>query len=114
MTDLEIVRLKIGDSDSALFTDAQVLQFISDADDDLNLAAAALLECIAADSFLLDKMVKIGNYAHDRRGMTANLLKVAAYYRETAKNTPAYGAAEIAHDTFSRTTIVVNRAKRSI
>ena len=113
MTDLEIVRLKIGDSDSALFTDAQVLQFISDADDDLNLAAAALLECLAADAILLDKMVRIGNYTHDRKGLTAALRDLAKHYREVAEETPACGGAEIAQDDFSRTVILVNKAMRS-
>ena len=113
MTDIEIVRFKIGDSDSALIAaDATIQAFITRNGDDLNLAAAELLESMAADSILLDKAISIDGYSHDRKGIVANFLSLAKSLRATAEETPAIGKAEIAHDDFTRDTIIHNKAER--
>ena len=114
MTDVEIVRFKIGDSDSALIADDAVIQsFIDRNGGDLDLAAAEILEGIAADAVLLDKAVKIGNYSHDRKGLVDRFLKMANVLREAAAS-PAFGTAEVAVSDFARDTIIRNKSLRGL
>ena len=114
MTDIEIVRYKIGDSDSALFpADATIQAFITRNEDDLDLAAAELLECLAADSVLLSKAIKIGNYSHDRKGMAEQFRALAEHYRELA-SLPAVDIAETNWNQVSQDIILRNKTLRGL
>jgi len=91
MTDIEQVRLLIGDTGSVQFTDAQIQAFLDMASGDVNMAAAIALEAWAAE--LASKMGSetIGDYSYKRQ--VDNMLKVADRLRKVATETPASAVA---------------------
>ena len=111
------VRLKIRDTDTTdpdrqLFQDDEIDFFITDAESDLNLAAAGALDAVAANAAVLAKMEKIGNYSIDSKSMAAAVMKAAAHYRSLSEQAPAFGFAEQVLSVFSWNDIVIAELQR--
>mgnify|MGYP000297245858 CR=1 FL=1 len=111
------VRLKIRDTDTTdpdrqLFQDDEIDFFITEAESDLNLAAAGALDAVAANAAVLAKMEKIGDYTIDSKSMAAAVMKIAAHYRSLSEQAPAFGFAEQVLSVFSWNEIVVNELQR--
>ena len=104
MTDIEKVRLLIGDTGSVQYTDAQIQAFLDMANDSIFIAAALALEAWAATVTGDASSEKIGDYAYTKKS-TDNKLKLAATYRENAAKTPAMTWAEFdfSDDAFTET-----------
>jgi len=81
MTDIEIVRLLIADTDSGQFTDVQIQAFLDLADDALLLAASYALESWAASLTSGLTSEKIGDYAYTQKN-SENKIALAKKYRE--------------------------------
>lgn len=116
-TDRGKTRLKIRDTDTAdatrqLFNDEEIDFFVTEAVNDLNLAAAGALDAIAANAALLAKAQKIGDYSIDSKAMAAAVMKVAAHYRSLSEEAPAFGFAEQTLSAFSWNEIVINELQR--
>ncbi len=112
MTLIEQVRLRIGDADSDVFDDAEVQQFLDDAEDDIFLAAADALEAIAASAALVAKLQRTGNLTIDRRAIPGELRKLAAVYRARVAESPATAWAEQSVSPFAIADIAAHRAMR--
>jgi len=96
MTNTEIVRLKIGDTDSTayVFTDAEIAYFLTENSANVNLAAAAALEAWVAKYATAPDSEKIGDYAYTQK-IVDNMLKLAAKLRDTDSSTPVLEWAEM-------------------
>ena len=92
MTDLEKVRLLIGDTGSVQFTDAQITAFL-EMGGSVYEASALALEAWAATLTESLMSEKIGDYAYTKREAN-NKMELAARYRNTAFTTPAIDWAE--------------------
>jgi hypothetical protein len=110
-------RLKIRDTDTAdatrqLFNDEEIDFFVTEAEADLNLAAAGALDAVAANAALLAKVTKIGDYSINSTAMAAAVMKVAAHYRSLSEEVAAFGYAEQVLSAFSWNEIVINELQR--
>jgi len=99
MTDIEKVRLLIGDVTPALpalpyYTDAQIQAFLTMASDDIFLASAYALKSWAAAIASTVDSEKIGDYSYSKKTV-ANKLTVAENYLKMASEVPALGWAEM-------------------
>lgn len=102
-TDLAKVRRLIGDTDStnALFTDAEVLYFISTGGS-VYMAAALATRAIAASKALLAKRLQISTYEEDWNDAVGDLLKQAQAWEQMASQ--ASGATSVTRvDAYSNT-----------
>ena len=94
MTDIEKVRLLIGDTGSVKFTDAQIQAFLDMASDSILLAASLALEAWAAS--LTDSLTSehIGDYAYTKKG-AENKIALAKKYRDEESTNPAFEISEM-------------------
>ena len=94
LTDVEAVRLKIGDTDSAIFTDAEIEHFLGENGSDTDLAAADALEAMASNAAWIAKLQKTGEFTVDRKEIPKALLASAAALRTKAREAPALSVSE--------------------
>lgn len=93
MTDIEKIRLKIGDlTVPYVFTDAQLQYFLTD-EGTIELAAAAALEAWAAKYMANADSEKIGDYSYNQT-IVDKMLKLAALLRAGDAAIPAVTWAE--------------------
>lgn len=113
MTNVEKVRLRIGDADSLIFTtDAEIEEFLAANDDDILLSCADACRAIAAQAVLLERAVRIGNYSHDRKSAAATYMKLAEMFRGEVEDAPAYGFFEQTFSPFAEDDILTREAMR--
>ncbi|MCK5236324.1 MAG: hypothetical protein KAR06_04985 [Deltaproteobacteria bacterium] len=88
-TDVGKVRLKSGDKDltDIIFTDEEIEVFLANQGNDVNLAAAELLEAWAAEYTASPDSEKIGDYAYTQK-IVDKMLKLAQKLKDTASETP--------------------------
>lgn len=95
MTDIEKVRLLIGDSTAPYhYTDAQIQAFLDMADGSIFLASAIALESWAAVLTSSADSESIGDYSYSKKEAD-NKLKLAERYRQNEANTPAMDIASM-------------------
>ena len=95
MTDIDKVRLLIGDTTVPYhYTDAQIQAFIDMSDDSLYIAAALALEAWAATLSETVDSEKIGDYSYTKKS-AANKMALAARYRENDSVAPVTDWAEM-------------------
>jgi len=95
MTDIEIVRLKIGDTTVPyVFTDAEITYFLTSNSNNINLAAADALEAWMAKYATAPDSEKIGDYAYTQK-IIQNMNKLKTELREKDASTPYLTWAEI-------------------
>ncbi len=87
MTDIEKVRLLIGDTGSVQFTDAQIQAFLDMASSDILMASSYALEAWAASITSSLKSEKIGDYAYTMDD-AGNKIKLAEKYSKEASMKP--------------------------
>ena len=89
MTNIEIVRLKIGDTDSTnyAFTDAEITYFLTSNSSNLNLAAADALEAWIAKYTMSPDSESIGDYSYTQK-IIQNMNKLRTELREKDASTP--------------------------
>lgn len=113
------VRMKIADVDlttttgvrstwTCMFTDEEIEQNLSEANDDTNHAAALALLSIASSRALLAKVQKLGDHTEDLSKVAAELRNQAKAYMKMAGNEPAVGWAEQAVTDFAYRAILHN------
>lgn len=116
LTDRQMVRLNIGDtagiSDKQIFDDDDIDEFLTRNNSNVNLASANACLAIAAQSALLAKAERIGNYELDRRSMAKQYRDLAKQFQEWAESEPAIDVAEINLSPFQAEEILVNEATR--
>ncbi len=99
MTDIEKIRLLIGDSVVPYhFTDAEITAFLALASNDIFLAAAYALKSWAAAIASTIDSEKIGDYSYSNKAV-ANKLAVAENYLKMSATSPAMDWAELALST---------------
>jgi len=86
MTDIEKVRLLIGDTGSVQFTDAQIQAFLDMASGSILLAASYALEAWASTLTGDMKSEKIGDYAYTKDDAAAKTALAKKYRDEDAEN----------------------------
>ena len=96
MTNIEIVRLKIGDTDatSYVFTDAEITYFLTSNSGNLDLAAADALEAWMAKYAVAPDSEKIGDYAYTQK-IVANMNKLRNELRAKVESTPVFEWSEM-------------------
>lgn len=94
MTDIEKVRLLIGDTGSIQFTDAQIQAFLDLAGGSILLAASYALEAWAASITDTYNSERIGDYSYTKKD-AENKITLAKKYREEESTTPVFEWAEI-------------------
>lgn len=88
MTDIEKIRLKIGDKSAPyVFTDEELTEFYTAAGS-INLASADALEAWASTYGANADSERIGDYNYSQR-IIDNMLKLAERLRKTEAETPA-------------------------
>jgi len=93
MTDIEKIRLKIGDKTAPYhFSDAELQAFLDD-EGSVNMAAAAALEAWATEYGLNADSEHIGDYSYTQK-IIDNMLKLAERLRKVESETPAITWAE--------------------
>lgn len=118
-TDIGKLRLNLRDTDGSkkLFEDEELQVFLDRATAsgvaDLYLATAEALDSLASNAALLHKMVRIGDYQVDSKGMADALRKAAAIYREHSEETPTFEVAEQALTIGNWFEILDNDSRRS-
>lgn len=113
MTEIEKVRLRIGDLASAVFAlDAYIQEFLDANGGDVFLASADACRTMATSGWTLDKAEEIANYKLDRKGLIKSLLAAADAFTAMSANVPAYGFYEQAHSDLSARDIVYREALR--
>lgn len=79
MTDIQKVRLNIGDKNAEIFTDEEIQSFLED-EDNINGATAKALEIMALQQ---NEKGLIKSYTRDQISMSkTTLLELAQYYRK--------------------------------
>jgi len=94
MTDIEKVRLLIGDVAGTQFTDAQIQAFLDMADDSVMIAAALALESWAATITDETQSERIGDYSYTKK-TADNKLALAARYRADDASVPVLDIASM-------------------
>lgn len=113
MTEVNKVRLRIGDLGSVIFTSDDYIQEFLDANDGSVVAACAdACLAMATDAVLLHRAWSAGNYKDDKKGMAEAYRKMAGEFRAQAATTPAYAHAEQAVSDFAAGEIVLNEELR--
>ena len=125
LTNVQKIRLLVGDKDSAgdgtgdVFglTDDEVNWAYSqieerDGEGNVYLAAADLLEGIAAKSAQNAKAITVGSFNKTTISTADNLRSMAKALRERAYSEPAGGAAEVAWSDANEDLIIWNRYER--
>ena len=93
MTDIEKIRLKIGDKTAPYhFTDAELQSFLTD-EGSVSLASAAALEAWASAYAANASSENIGGYSYSQK-ILDNMLALAKRLREKESETPAMTWAE--------------------
>jgi len=88
MTSVEKVRLRTGDETAPyVFTDTQVQYFLDEHSDNINLAAADMLEAWAAKYAANADTEKIGDYSYSQK-IVDKMLSLAKSLREKESNVP--------------------------
>ncbi|MBU1621889.1 MAG: hypothetical protein KKD77_24500 [Gammaproteobacteria bacterium] len=87
MTNIEYVRLLVGATVSAAYTDVQIQAFLDLNDDDVWLAAATAIEAYATSVTGSETSERIGDYSYTKKDLD-NLLALAARYRGNAGSGP--------------------------
>ena len=112
-TNIEFLRLKIGDvDDTEIFTDEELQCFLDANDGNFPRAAADACQAIAAQAALLAKLEIIGNHTLDKRKIADYYLKLADQYRAVDDATPAYAIAESPVSDFTQREIIWNNGIR--
>ena len=93
-TDIGKVRLLIGDTDEAVFTDAEIQAFLDLADDSIPLAAAKALRAMAASQARLEKRLKALDIELDTKGLAKELRELAKELEESEEE-GAFAIAEM-------------------
>ncbi len=94
MTDIEKIRLKIGDTTATeQFTDAELQSFLDD-EGSVGLASAAALEAWAAVYAANPDSETIGGYAYSQK-ISDRMMALAKRLREKDSQTPAMTWAEL-------------------
>jgi len=105
MTNIEIIRLKIGDTSVPyVFTDAEITYFLTSNSDNLNLAAADALEAWMAKYTMSPDSEKIGDYAYTQK-IIANMNKLRDELRGKDASIPYLTWAEMDLSGLEDTTI---------
>lgn len=114
LTDIQKVRLRIGDQDSAneIFSDDEILDFI-DTQFTINLASAAALTAMAASTAIVAKITKTGTTTTDRKNVSAALLNAAKALQAMDESEPLTDSAERSVSAFAVQDILHNDALRS-
>ena len=83
------VRLIVGDTDitNAIFTDAEISYFLTKNSDNVNLAAADVLEAWAAKYGAAPDNEKIGDYSYSQTAIS-KMMALAKRLRDTDSSTP--------------------------
>jgi len=91
MTNIEIIRLKIGDTDATdyAFTDTEITYFLTSNSDNLNLAAADALEAWIAKYTMAPDSEKIGDYSYTQK-IISNMNKLRNELIAKEENTPVF------------------------
>jgi len=87
MTDIEKVKMLIGATVTAAYTDAEIQAFLDLNDDDVWLAAATALEAYATGKTGGETSERIGDYSYTKKDVD-NLMALAARYRANGGATP--------------------------
>ncbi len=98
---------------TALFTDEELAIFLSDASNDISMAASYALNSIAASRSLLAKIKKLGDYSEDLSKIADSLRAQAKAYAEQSVNIPAGAIAEVAQTDFTARDIIYNNELRT-
>lgn len=108
------VRLLVGDNDltDVIFTDEEIQIFLDAQSQEVNLAAADLLEAWAAKYGVSAESEKIGDYAYVQK-IVERMLNMADRIRTKQASTPAGAIAEVGQTDFTSRDIVYNRQLRS-
>lgn len=91
LTNIQKVRLRIGDWASAIFTDDQISDFLSENDSDIFASCADACLALAADNAKLARLVEMSNYVQDTRSIAKEYRLLADYFRQKSDNKPAIG-----------------------
>jgi hypothetical protein len=114
MTDIQKVRILIGDTGSAVFTDDEMQAFLDMQSGSLFLAAALAVDAEAAKVSANLVEVRIGDYLNQSgRNQVAGLQAQAKAFRELEYNTPAFDFAEENYDEFTQYDIIRNYILRT-
>jgi len=95
MTDIEKVRLLIGDTGSVQFTDAEIQFFLDLASNSLLIAAAYALESWAATETVKLDSEKIGDYTYTRGAVNKKITLAKEYKKEAQAAIEAEAASPI-------------------
>ena len=89
------VRLKVGDTSTTacVFSDAEIDYFLTQASNNVTLAAAALLKAWAAKYTASATAEKIGDYSYNQKTVD-NMLKLAAQLESEDSMTPVFAWSE--------------------
>ncbi len=113
------VRLLITDTDytNPIFEDNEIDVFLSltavDGTNDINLAAAAALETIAASEALVQKKIKLLDLTTDGPAVATSLRAAAKILREQSDNESYIDWSEMSLNTFAARDIIWNDALRT-
>lgn len=118
MSNVERVKLLIGDQTNLLFTDAEIQEFLtmSAVGGVENVFAAASVACqsLATSGVLLSKIEKIGNYSISRATLTEKYSKLAKDYKALVDEAPAVGVLEQSWTNANAVRILINDAMRGM
>ena len=113
MTEINKVRLRIGDLDSQIFTsDDYIQEFLDANDDDVLLACSDACRAIAAEASLLAVAEKVGGYSIDRKTIAQHYMTLADKYQTQAVTAPYSGVIEMTVSEFAEDQIIENEALR--
>lgn len=100
LTNRQKVYLYIGDTAEAIFTNDEIDSLLSDADQNVFLAASCACISMATDAARLALVVKIGDYSKDARAVARELSRRAMEFESKAYESPATGVA-LGNEPFS-------------
>ena len=113
-TAIESVRVRIGDTDSSIFTDAQIQIFLDEQDEDILLSAADAITAMAASASIVAKLYQTGTITRDRKQVPTRLLEVAKFYRNMASSEPCTDVIEMGHSIPQLSDIAFNQVLRGL
>jgi len=113
VTDIDRVRVLIGDRDSSTFQDDDIQTFLDVSNGSLFLAAAVALDTMAAKQDVTPVEFSIGKYQQSTgRTQIRQLTQQAAAFRDLEYNTPAWAIIETNNSPFTALEIIRNRILR--
>ncbi len=98
---------------TVLFTDEELGVLLSDASNDISMAASYALNAVAASRSLLAKVKRLGDYSEDLSKIADSLRAQSKAYADQAANKPAGAVAETANTDFTARDIIYNHYLRS-